>query len=154
MKSKHTAFAGTRESNALLASLQALARKVCCVGGTGSSKHGRKEPAVGSRERSGLRVATTLTLMHILRGLSTRATGVLPEPSPEAGAPWWRQVAAHTAALCKLPADLRLQWDGLCCWCFGGAEAGGRDTPALLSWKLEPSPFFADILAQRTSCSA
>lgn len=126
------------DSSDLRKGLQALA-KVC----TGQRARDKKEPL----GRCGLQMGTTMTLLHLLRSLSERVQGVLP-PIPSSGdkalssASSWRLVAEHTAALCQLPASHRTQWDALICWCFGEKES-----PRLLSWKLDPVPHFKSLVA-------
>ena len=115
--------------------LQALS-KVC----TGQIK-GAEHESLGT---CGLQLGTTLTLLHLLRGLSERVEGVLPPQAPDNGAPsdvgeasYWQLVAQHTAHVCQLPADYLTQWEALMCWCFGGTES-----PSLVTWKLQPTPDF------------
>ena len=87
--------------------------------------------------RCGADLGTTLTVLHLLRGLSERVEGVLP--SLDADQCGWEAVAAHTAAVCSISKESRKQWDALVCWCFGGLE---RKAPMLAKWKVEPSRDF------------
>lgn len=105
--------------------------------------------------RCGLKMNNTLTLLHVLRGLSERAVGVLPpginKMPPEER---WRAVAEHTAKLCSLPPNVRLQWDALICWCFGGSnesEGEGQELGAESAlegvWPVDATPQFAEDIA-------
>ncbi|KAL4517437.1 hypothetical protein Ndes2437B_g06668 [Nannochloris sp. 'desiccata'] len=99
---------------------------------------------LGDSGRCGADAGTTLTVLHLLRGLSERVEGVLP--SHEAEKCDWEAVASHTASICNFPKDLRKQWDALVRWCFGelgsSVFTGKKNAPMLLSWKVDPSPSF------------
>ena len=118
--------------------------------------------------RCGYEMATLLTALHFLRGLSERALGVLPlneedEKSFQSGNIRsdidWRCVAEHTAKLCKLPEDHRRQWDALMCWCFGSLGQKERNldlnandddaVPVLSKWIIQPSAEFQFFLNNR-----
>lgn len=128
------AAAGFGEANTLAAGLRKLAQ-LCTTGG-GGRPFGWEQPAA-ALESCRMRLPTTLTLMHLLRGLSTRALGVLPAPA--AGALGWKACADHTAALCALPQHVRMQWEALWSRCFA-------DAPLLASCKLD-SPALASAIA-------
>ena len=72
---------------------------------------------------------------------------MLPAPSElETCDSVYKYVAKHTAKLCALPEDLELQWQALCCWCFGSGEnkksASSNVVPVIASWKVAPTAAF------------
>lgn len=103
-------------SESLVEGLRQIAA-VCISPGTGVRAGVIRNNVCGARERCGLRLSTSLTLLWVLRGLSERCGSIMIMKFPVGT--WWETMANHLAKLCNIPEDALLQWNALCCWCFG-----------------------------------
>jgi len=103
--------------------------------------------AVPAADRSGLRFATPLTLLHLIAGLGSRVQRLLPP-----GTASWRQLAESLAAACAISDSHRLQLRALCCWALqpagkpaGATQAEQADRPVLVCGRPPLSAAFRDL---------
>ena len=147
------------DQDSLLAGLRQLAR-VCISPGTGCETGVARKQIVGETETCGLRLSTSFTLLWVLRGLTDRCPGVVPTTvwMPDEGEvvsePSWKIAATYLKGICAIPKDAWLQWDALCCWCFGEREENGKvghggsgETPVVVQHKFKLSDSYKKRLS-------
>lgn len=95
------------------------------------------------KDRSGLDLATPLTLLHLVAGLGARVQHLLPP-----GTATWQQLADALAAACAVPEAFRMQLRALCCWALQPASGGGGGQPLLVRGRLPLSAAYRKMQEQ------